>query len=102
LHRLEKALPTPPSEGEAEGLAKGKQEALLAFLEARGLVVKERQRARILACRDLDVPGGWITMAASVASTRELLREAEAAGARRTGPRVPPKWAPKRRAAADK
>ena len=90
------------AEGEAEGLAKGKQESLLAFLEGCGLAVTVRQRARILACRDLEVLGGWITKAASAASTRELLGEEETSGARRTGARAPPKRATKRRASAEK
>jgi hypothetical protein len=89
-------------QGKAEGKAEGKQEALLAILEARGLSVTVRQRARILECNDLDVLGGWITKGVSVASTRALLEGDEAAGARRTRQRVPPKRATTRRAAAEK
>ena len=90
------------AEGKVEGKAEGKQEALLAFLEARGLAVTARQRARILACSDLDVLGGWITKAVSAASTRELLGGEEASGARRTGQRVPSKRTTTRGAAAKK
>ena len=88
--------------GQAEGKAEAKQEAVLAILEARGLAVTARQRVRILACSDLEVLGSWIARAVTVASTRDLLGEDEAAGARRTRARVPPKRTTKRRAAAGK
>ena len=88
--------------GKAEGKAEGKPESLLAILEARGLPVAARQRARILACGDLDILGGWITRAVSIASTRELLGGNEASGARRTGQRVPPKRTTARGATAKK
>jgi hypothetical protein len=87
---------------QAEGKAEGQQEAVLAILAARDLPVTARQRVRILACSDLEVLGGWIGRAVSVASTRDLLGEDEAAGTRRTRPRAPSKRVTKRRAPAEK
>lgn len=90
------------AEGKVEGKAEGKQESLLSVLEALGLPVTARQRARILECNDLDVLAGWTKRAVSVTSTSDLLGEDEASGARRTRSRVPPKRATTRRPAAEK
>ncbi|WP_394846695.1 hypothetical protein LZC95_04415 [Pendulispora brunnea] len=57
------------------GHAEGQAEALLSFLEARGLTVHDEARARILACTDMSVLNAWIRKAVSVASTDELFRE---------------------------
>jgi len=50
--------------GVAAGEAKGRAEALLAFLRARGLAVTDAQRDRILSCTDLATLDRWIARAA--------------------------------------
>ena len=56
----------------AEGAAKGKAEAILAVLEARGLNVPPHTRKRVLACSDPETLDGWLRHAAVVSSAREL------------------------------
>ena len=46
--------------------------SVLAVLDARGLAVSEPLRARILASRDLEALGRWITLAATVASSADF------------------------------
>jgi hypothetical protein len=60
------------SEGRAEGEAKGRAEAVLEFLEARGLPVSDEARARILACTDAAQLAAWVRKAVTVASVDEL------------------------------
>jgi hypothetical protein len=48
-------------------------EALLAFLQARGLAVTHEQRGRIEACTDLATLDAWIRRAATIAKASELL-----------------------------
>jgi hypothetical protein len=60
------------AEGEARGRAEGEARALLTVLEARGKVVSDEQRARILASTDLDELEGWLRKAANVDSTGEI------------------------------
>jgi hypothetical protein len=86
----------------AEGKIKGMQESLLTLLEARGFAVTARQRARILACKDLEVLRGWIIRTAPITSTGDVLGRDEPSGVRRTRAQVPPKRATTRRAAAGK
>ncbi len=52
--------------------AKGRAEALLAVLEARGLRASEEARARILACADATQLDAWIRKAVSIAAVEEL------------------------------
>jgi hypothetical protein len=52
--------------------AKGRAEALLAVLEARGLRASEDARARILACADTTQLDVWIRKAISVRAVDEL------------------------------
>ncbi|MCL2450723.1 MAG: hypothetical protein FWD17_17390 [Polyangiaceae bacterium] len=57
---------------EAKGEARGRAQALLTLLQARGLRVSDEARARISSCTDggqLDV---WIRGALTVASVDEL------------------------------
>jgi len=84
------------------GKIEGTQEALLDILEARDFVVSAEQRARILACKDLEVLLGWIIRAIPITSTRDVLGRDEASGVRRTRSRVPPKQVTTRRTAAGK
>jgi hypothetical protein len=52
--------------------AKGRAEALLAVLEARGLRASDEARTRILACADATQLDAWIRKAVSIASVDEL------------------------------
>lgn len=63
------------AEGRAEGEAHGEARSVLKFLEARGLVVSEAQKTRILACTDLEVLDGWIRKAVTVASADALFTD---------------------------
>jgi len=60
---------------EAKGKAEGKAEAIMDFLDARGVTVGEEARERILACRDLDTLDRWLRRAAVASSIDEVLRE---------------------------
>jgi hypothetical protein len=53
----------------AEGEAKGKAEAVLAVLAARGLAIPDAVRARVMACADDGVLDAWIRRAVVVASS---------------------------------
>lgn len=44
-------------------------QAVLAVLAARGLVIPDDARARVLACRDLEALGRWIAVAATAPSS---------------------------------
>jgi hypothetical protein len=46
--------------------------AVVTFLEARGLVLSDEQKHRILACTDLDVVNDWVRRAATIKSIDEL------------------------------
>jgi len=61
-------------EGKREGLTEGKRGALLAIFGARGLAVRDEQRATIAACADAAVLDGWIVRAATAGSVAEVLR----------------------------
>jgi hypothetical protein len=56
----------------AKGEAKGRAEALLTMLEARGLRVSDEARARILACTEAAQLDAWVRKAVSVGSIDEL------------------------------
>lgn len=58
--------------GEREGLAKGRAEALLGFLEARGIVVPGPDEKRILDCDDLGQLDEWIQRAATANDLTDL------------------------------
>ena len=60
------------AEGRAEGEAKGEARGVLAVLDARGLVVSAEQKARILACTDLEALDRWIRKAVTITSTDDL------------------------------
>ncbi len=65
------------AEGKAEGKVLGRLEgealAILRFLEARGLVVSEAIRQRILACADQAVLDQWIKRAAVATTAAEVV-----------------------------
>ena len=63
------------AEGESAGVVKGKVEALLAFLAARGISVSEEVRARVEACKDATTLNRWIVRAATAGSAEEALSE---------------------------
>jgi hypothetical protein len=61
--------------GEAKGKIKGEAEAILKFLQARGLDVSAAQRQEILRCRDRERLDRWLRRAALAASVDEVLSE---------------------------
>jgi hypothetical protein len=60
------------AQGRAEGEARGRAEALLAVLQARGLQVSDEVRGRVLACTDVAQLDAWVRKAVSVTSVEEL------------------------------
>ena len=58
--------------GKAEGEARGEAQAVLAVLEARGLVPTEQQRQRILDCTDLKQLNSWVRNAVTLVDVEEL------------------------------
>jgi len=58
--------------GQARGEAIGEARALLAVLDARGLIVSPEQRDRILSCTDAAALERWVRRAVSVSSTDDL------------------------------
>jgi hypothetical protein len=60
-------------EGETKGRVEGKSEALLAVLTARGVVVPEAVRQKILACRDLATLDRLLVQAATATSPDDVL-----------------------------
>ena len=73
------------AEGEAKGEAKGKREALLMWLQGRGLAISRAQRAAILACEDLAKLDRWIAASGKAATVQELLAEAPKKNGARNG-----------------
>ena len=77
------ALRTREAAAEARGEARGKEagraggiaEAILTFLEARGVAVQEAERRKILECRDFDRLDLWLRKAAIASSAEEILSE---------------------------
>jgi predicted transposase/invertase (TIGR01784 family) len=61
------------AEGEAEGEAVGQARALLLLLEARGVVVPDDARARIMTCRDIVQLETWLRRAATAAALHEVV-----------------------------
>lgn len=56
-----------------QGQARGKAEAVLAVLAARGLTVSEAVRSEVLACRDMAQLDGWLKAAVTVPSAEAIL-----------------------------
>lgn len=63
------------AEGQAKGRIEGRAAAVLDVLEARGLVVRDEERERILGCKDEAVLDGWVRKSVTVGSTAELFGE---------------------------
>ncbi|WP_437975365.1 hypothetical protein WMF11_46580 [Sorangium sp. So ce295] len=61
------------AKGRQEGSLEAKAQAVLAFLDARGLEVPAEVRERVLASADLDELDRWIRRAATIGDARELL-----------------------------
>ena len=61
------------AKGEIKGEARGKAAAILAFLAARGIAVRDEVRTRIEACNDAPTLDLWITRAATAASAEEVI-----------------------------
>ena len=55
-----------------EGRAAEKATDVLEVLDARGLVVTDAQRERILGCTDLEMLARWVRRAATVSATDAL------------------------------
>jgi hypothetical protein len=58
--------------GKKEGRAFGEAEAILLFLEARGLDVSEAERSRIISCTHLRQLKSWIKRAVTVERAADL------------------------------
>jgi hypothetical protein len=58
---------------EARGEAKAAAESVLQVLEARGIVVTEESRLRILSCSDLEVLRSWLKQAAVAVSIEQVI-----------------------------
>ncbi|WP_437316500.1 hypothetical protein [Sorangium sp. So ce385] len=63
-------------QGRQQGILEAKAQAVLAFLEARGLEIPAEVRERVLASTDLAELDRWIRRAAAVSDARELLATA--------------------------
>jgi hypothetical protein len=63
------------AEGIAEGSARGRAEALLVLLAARGVVLEQADRARILGEQDPARLDRWIARAASCTTLAEVLAD---------------------------
>ena len=59
----------------AEGLSKGKADALLTILQARSLSVSHEVHARVLACTDTALLDTWFTHAATATSIADIFGE---------------------------
>ena len=63
------------AKGKAEGRAEGKAEAVLSVLEARGLPVGEQQRARVLACTEVETLDRWLQRSVTAATIEEVFAD---------------------------
>ncbi len=62
-------------EGEIKGLAKGKAEAVLAVLAARGIAVSDDTRKQVLACRDMTQLDRWLSRSVTATSAPEAIAD---------------------------
>jgi hypothetical protein len=72
LHKRNPVLVHDRAEGKAEGLAEGKAEALILVLTARGIVLDEVTRTRLLGERDTRRLDRWIARATTCKTISEL------------------------------
>lgn len=63
------------AEGEAAGRAEGEAAAVIAVLDARGVVIPDDIRIRVVGCRDLDQLDTWVRRAATASSAQDLFVE---------------------------
>lgn len=63
------------AKGKAEGMVKGKAEAVLAVLDARGLAVSAAQRKQVVACADGALLDAWLRGAVTTSSVKALLAD---------------------------
>ena len=66
------ALTLARAEAEARGEAKGAAKAVLAVLEARGIVLTVEQRATVVSCADVGTLERWLRAAVHVAEGAAL------------------------------
>jgi hypothetical protein len=59
-------------QGVEQGIAQGRAADVLEVLDARGLVVNDAERERILGCADVELLARWVRRAATVAATVAL------------------------------
>ncbi len=71
----EQAAVAARREGKDEGLIEGQVRAILSVLAARGLVVSDQARARILSCGDTALLGRWIVKAATAAAVEDVIAD---------------------------
>jgi hypothetical protein len=72
---LRKREAAAEARGKAEGRAEGQADAILKFLEIRGVAVSPSQRQEILGCSDLDRLDRWLRRAAFASSAGEVTFE---------------------------
>ncbi len=58
--------------GRVEGRIEGRAQAIVDFLEARGLTVSEESRSRILACTDAGQLSAWLRKAATATTVDQV------------------------------
>ncbi len=61
-------------EGQQEGRLEGERIAILDVLDARGLVVSDAARKKVMACTELEQLKGWLRGAATARSVQELFK----------------------------
>lgn len=61
------------AEGRVEGRVEGRAESILTLLSARGLLVSDRVKARVLGCKDLSLLDRWLVRAATAVSDTEVI-----------------------------
>ena len=61
------------AQGRVEGRVEGRAESILTLLSARGLLVSDKVKARVLGCKDLSLLDRWLVRAATAASDSEVI-----------------------------
>ncbi len=70
---LERGLQQGREEGRKEGLTRGRAEAIVRILTARGVRVDEASRQRILSCTDIPTLDRWFDRALNATTLSEVL-----------------------------
>lgn len=71
--KLAEGQASAEARGLARGEARGESRALLAVLAARGLVISDALRARIVECNDTATLERWISRAATAQTAEEAI-----------------------------